>query len=43
MSFFLDLNSSWHNVYATGFWRNSADVKRIHFAEEWNEVGVVFF
>ena len=29
-----------------GFWRRSTDVKRVHFAEEWNEVRVmqsVFF
>jgi hypothetical protein len=27
------------HLYETlGFWRRSADVKRIHFAEEWNEV-----
>lgn len=27
------------HLYETlGFWRRSADIKRIHFAEEWNEV-----
>jgi ubiquinol oxidase len=26
------------HLYETlGFWRRSADIKRIHFAEEWNE------
>ncbi len=29
------------HLYETlGFWRRSADIKRIHFAEEWNEVRV---
>ncbi len=32
-----------HLYESLGFWRRSKDVKRVHFAEEWNEVSVCHY
>lgn len=34
---YLSYISMLHLYESLGWWRRSADVKRIHFAEEWNE------
>ena len=40
MPYFSNMITMLHLYKTLGFWRCSADIKCIHFAEEWNEVSV---